>query len=61
MTRPIRIKITPDGRVEIDSSVYNDCKEVASQLTKHLGKIESFVEKDEILDGDVRVKLDAKD
>lgn len=47
MDRQIRIRITKDGRVEIDSSVFNDCKEVAEHLTKNLGKVESFVEKDE--------------
>ncbi len=47
MDREIRIKITKDGRVEIDSSVYDDCKEVAAQLSKHVGIVEKFVEKDD--------------
>ncbi len=47
MDREIRIKITKDGRVEIDSSVYDDCKEVAAQLSKHVGVVEKFVEKDD--------------
>ncbi|HEY4707379.1 MAG TPA: hypothetical protein VII64_07960 [Thermodesulfobacteriota bacterium] len=58
MDRKIKIKITPDGRVEIDSSVYKDCKEVAEQLTKHLGKVESFVEKDDVFESEIRVKLE---
>lgn len=57
MDRQIRIKITPDGRVEIDSTVFKDCKEVAEHLTKPLGRIESFYEKDE-MDTDVRVKIE---
>lgn len=61
MDRQIRIRITPDGKVEIDSSIYTDCKEVAEHLTKNLGKIESFVEKDETLGSDVRVKLETGD
>jgi len=58
MDRQIKIKITPDGKVEIDSSVYKDCKEVAEKLTKHLGQIESFVEKDEVFESEIRVKLE---
>lgn len=59
MDRKIRISITKDGRVEIDSTIFNDCKEVAEHLTKNLGKIESFVEKDD-LDSTVRVKIDSE-
>lgn len=61
MDRQIRIRITPDGKVEIDSSVYNDCKEVAKQLTKHLGTMEKFVEKDEVFGGEVRINLESGD
>lgn len=57
MDRQIRIRITPDGKVEIDSSVYKDCKDIAEHLTKALGKIESFVEKDE-LDTEIKVKIE---
>ena len=59
MDRQIRIRISKDGRVEIDSSVYTDCKEVAEHLTKNLGAIESFLEKEE---GDtaVKVKIDVE-
>lgn len=57
MERQIRIRITKDGKVEIDSSVFKDCKEVAEHLTKHIGKAETFVEKD-ALDSEVRVKVD---
>lgn len=59
MDRQIRIRITKDGRVEIDSSVFKDCKDVAEHLTKHLGLIESFEEKDE-LDTSVKIKIDAE-
>jgi hypothetical protein len=61
MDRQIKIRITPDGKVEIDSSVYKDCKEVARHLTKNLGQIESFSEKDEVLGTEVAVKLEAGD
>ncbi len=57
MDRQIRIRITPDGKVEIDSSVFKDCKEVAEHLSKHLGKVENFVEKD-ATDTVVRVKIE---
>ncbi|CAG1065784.1 hypothetical protein BAC1_01375 [uncultured bacterium] len=61
MDRQIKIRITPDGKVEIDSSVYKDCKEVARHLTKNLGQIESFSEKDEVLGSEVAVKLETGD
>ena len=57
MDRQIRIRILPDGRVEIDSSVYTDCKEIAQLLTKNLGTIESFEEKDSE-DAGIRVKIE---
>lgn len=60
MDREIRIRITIDGKVEIDSSIYKDCKEVAEHLTKVLGKTESFTEKDE-LDSTVRIDIKAED
>lgn len=56
MDREIRIKITPEGKVEIDSSIFKDCKEVAAHLSKALGKVEKFVEKDE-MDREVRIKI----
>ena len=58
MDREIRIRITPDGKVEVDSSIYTDCKEVAEHLAKVVGKVESFTEKDE-LDSEVRIKIDS--
>ena len=61
MDRQIRIRITHDGKVEIDSSVYSDCKEVARHLTKNLGQIESFSEKDEVLGTEIAVKLESGD
>lgn len=59
MDRQIRIRITKDGKVEIDSSVYNDCKEVAEHLTKNLGRVESFVEKDEF-ESEIKVKIETE-
>lgn len=57
MEKKIRIRITPDGKVEIDSSVFKDCKDIAEHLTKALGKIESYMEKDELHDK-VMLKID---
>ena len=48
MDRQIKIRITKDGKVEIDSSVFNDCNEVAEKLKKLLGKVKKFDVKDEI-------------
>ncbi|GMR04952.1 MAG: hypothetical protein BMS9Abin23_0875 [Thermodesulfobacteriota bacterium] len=59
MGREIRIRITKDGRVEIDSTVYKDCKDVAEQLTRDLGEIVSFEEKDDF-DTTERVKIDTE-
>lgn len=59
MDREIRIKITTDGKVEIDSTVFKDCKEVAEHLTKVIGKTESFVEKEEA-DREVRIKIEER-
>lgn len=59
MDREIRIKITTDGKVEIDSTVFKDCKEVAQHLTKVIGKAESFTEKEEF-DREVRVKIEER-
>jgi len=55
MDKKIRIKITKDGHVEIDSTVFTDCKAVADHLAEHIGKMEEFVEKD---DFDTRVKVE---
>ena len=59
MDREIRIKITTDGKVEIDSTIFKDCKEVAQHLTKVIGKAESFTEKEE-LDREVRIKIEER-
>jgi hypothetical protein len=59
MEREIKIKITPDGKVEVDSTIFKDCKEVAEHLSKLLGKVESFTEKDE-LDTVEKIKIDTK-
>ena len=58
MDREIRIRITPDGKVEVDSSIYTDCKEVAEHLAKVVGRVESFAEKDD-LDTVERIKIDS--
>ena len=59
MSREIKIRITKDGKVEIDSSIYKDCKDVAEHLTKNLGKMESFMEKSEgLFESAVKVKID---
>ena len=47
MDKTIKIKITPDGKVEIDSTVFEDCKDIGEHFAKSLGKVESFVEKDD--------------
>ncbi|MDH4226876.1 MAG: hypothetical protein OEV59_03855 [Deltaproteobacteria bacterium] len=47
MGKEIKIKITPDGKVEIDSTVFKDCKEVAEHLSKVIGKVEVFTIKEE--------------
>jgi len=60
MDRSIRIRITKDGRVEIDSTVFTDCKSVAEQLTEHLGKIERFEIKDD-LDTTERITVEGKE
>jgi len=59
MNKEIRIKITTDGKVEIDSTVFKDCKEVAEHLTKVLGTVERFTEKDE-LGREIKIKIDAE-
>lgn len=46
MDKKIQIKIMPDGKVEIDSTVFEDCKELGAHFAKILGTVESFVEKD---------------
>jgi hypothetical protein len=48
MSKEIRIKITPDGKVEVDSTVFQDCTEVANHLAGVLGKVESLTIKDEL-------------
>ncbi|MBI5454212.1 MAG: hypothetical protein HY956_06260 [Deltaproteobacteria bacterium] len=59
MDRQIKIRITADGRVEIDSTIYKDCKDVADHLTKVLGEIESFTEKDEVFEREIKLKVDS--
>lgn len=59
MDREIRVRITPDGKVEIDSTIFKDCKEVAQHLSKVIGKVESFSEKDEF-DTVSRIKIETE-
>ena len=47
MDRQIKIKITKDGKVEVDSSVFKDCMEVAGKLKDILGRVEKIDVKDE--------------
>ena len=59
MDKEIRIRIAADGKVEIDSTVFEDCKEIADKLSSVLGKVESFTEKDSH-DTDERIKIGKK-
>jgi len=59
MDREIRVRITPDGKVEIDSTIFKDCKEVAQHLSKVIGKVESFSEKD-AFDTVSRIKIETE-
>lgn len=52
----IKIKILPDGKVEIDSECFGDCEEIANHFAKLLGKVETFVEK-ENFDSRVEIKV----
>lgn len=47
MDKEIKIKIGADGKVEIDSTVFEDCKDIGEHFAKILGTVESFVEKDD--------------
>lgn len=47
MDRQIKIKITKDGKVEVDSSVFKDCMDVADKLKDLLGSVEKIDVKDE--------------
>ena len=60
MDREIRINITTEGKVEVDSTIYKDCKDVAGHLAKVIGKVESFTEKDD-MDNEERIKIDSGD
>ena len=62
MNRKIKIKITKDGKVEIDSSVFEDCKEVAEKLKTVLGQVEEFSIKEETAaEEEERLKIDIDD
>ncbi len=47
MDRQIKIKITKEGKVEVDSSVFKDCMDVANKLRDLLGNVEKIDVKDE--------------
>ncbi len=47
MDRKIKIKIAKDGKVEVDSSVFEDCRDIAEQFKKLLGEMEEFSIKDD--------------
>jgi len=47
MDRQIKIRITKDGKVEVDSSVFQDCMDVAGKLKDLLGSVEKIDVKDE--------------
>ncbi len=47
MDRQIKIRITKDGKVEVDSSVFKDCMDVANKLKDLLGNVEKIDVKDE--------------
>ena len=47
MDKQIKIKITKDGKVEVDSSVFKDCMDVAGKLKDILGRVEKIDVKDE--------------
>jgi len=57
MSKEIRIRITPDGKVEVDSTVFTDCTEVANHLADILGKVESLTIKDEVDEGE-EIRID---
>ncbi|MDH4130144.1 MAG: hypothetical protein OEV44_15425 [Spirochaetota bacterium] len=62
MNRKIKIKITKDGKVEIDSSIFEDCKDVAEKLKNILGQVEEFSVKEESdMEEDERLKIDIDD
>lgn len=61
MDRQIKIKITKDGKVEVDSSVFQDCMAVADKLKDLLGSVEKIDVKDETeiaLDKKLRIERD---
>jgi len=58
MDKKIKIKIRKDGKVEVDSSVFEDCRDIADQLKRLLGEVEEFTIKDETVpEEDERLKL----
>ena len=60
VSKEVRIKITPEGKVEIDSSIFEDCKDVAKHLSDLLGKVEKFEIKEDH-DVEERIKIEKGD
>lgn len=61
MGREIRIRITKDGKVEVDSSIFEDCMEVAEKLKHLLGKVEKFDAKEETeISSEERIKIEGE-
>jgi hypothetical protein len=59
VSKKIKIRITKDGRVEVDSTIFSDCKEVADKLKGLLGEVEEFVEKEETgLEEEERIRIE---
>lgn len=61
MDRKIKIRITKDGKVEVDSSVFNDCMEIAGQLKNLLGNVEKIDVKNETeMTGEEKIKIEGE-
>ncbi|HHD11433.1 MAG TPA: DUF2997 domain-containing protein [Deltaproteobacteria bacterium] len=59
MDREIKIRIRPDGKVEIDASVFEDCREIAEHLQRLIGTVEVFTVKEE-LEGEEKIKIEER-
>lgn len=58
MDRQIKIRITKDGKVEVDSSIFKDCMDIAEKLKHLLGSIEKVNVKDETEFVEERIKIE---
>ena len=59
MDREIKIRIRPDGKVEIDASIFEDCREIAEHLQRLIGTVEVFTVKEEF-ESEERLKIEKK-